>query len=262
MARLIWASVAGLLAAGSASADFIGVDIREDVDMTNAPAGARTFSFYAMFDGQGIHDEVLLVGMEGLEGGFGIDTVRNPGADFYQELQPVLRARNDTAPMAALIDMSPTFRFDTFVDIGMRSVSEGIETYTQLDPLFAFEDTDGSGGEDHITPAWFNSNPLGDQGEAGLDGDVFLAQLTIIGVADNASIVNFDHDTGVVTSSIFTGSFFVATQGDRSVGEPPALFQDISFQSSALAPTPGTVMLFGLGGVAAMRRRRLTARAD
>lgn len=256
MKQFLVVPIVSLLAAGAASAEFTGLDIREDVDMTNAPAGARTFSVYATFDGQSFIDHLLAVGQTGpgyRTNGFGINTFLNPDADFYQELAPILGQPNTHAPPNALIALSPTFAYDTFVDLGLKTVASGEIDNTYQDPDFGFYDTNGSGGEDFITGGWAAAPPTGPQGFADANGDVFIAQLTIMGLSDNTPIGQYDHSTGVFTSSIFTGRLSIFRQGDHREGnEPPAVQFDITFQN----PSPGTLALFGFGGIAATRRRR------
>ena len=89
MIRTLSAFAGLAIAASTASAAFIGVELREDKTLPDATGLAgfpnpapRVFNLYAKFDGQSFIDTVLSVGQPDTIVGFGINLDLNPGANF------------------------------------------------------------------------------------------------------------------------------------------------------------------------------------
>ncbi len=252
-------SVIGALAlsAGAASAAFQGLDVREGKTLSAAaqllyPAGARTFNLYGIFDGDSsddIRNTVLSAGQPDDVTGWGIDTVNNPGATFFQTGAPF---GGDTAPSSGFFGFDATLEFDTFVSVGVKDSLGGDET--NPDPDFDM-------GVDTILGGWANGNPPSLQGDPTDNGGVFetfLAQVTILGLDPGAQLgssLGFNEQNGTwqFATGVLTGSFTIFRQGDLGGGETPAIALDIEFVP---VPAPGAVATLGVAGLLGLRRRR------
>jgi len=253
---------AGLaLTTGVATAEFIGVTVREDKgldpiadDPNNViPDDTRVFNLYAVFDGTQADDfrnTVLSVGDTFLQ----IGKINNPNAQFVQ-VADGFRSNEDLAPNAQVAGFFPETLFDTYVGIGTK-VGAGAAT---TDP--DFNDAAGGVQGNTIIGGWFNSDPPNLQGAATTLGpsggfEVFLGNFGITGLEAGA-VAGEGFNGGAVDtnwlSNIFLGELTVNRQGDTSLGEPTAVGFTVSFNK---IPTPGALALFGVAGLAAARRRR------
>ncbi len=258
---------AGLaLSAGVASAEFVGITVREDKNLDpiagdpNAavPDDTRTFNLYAVFDG-GVNDDVrntvLSTGLNDIS----IDQDLNPGATFFQETM----FGGDTAPSAAIVGAFSEVAFDSFVTIGKKREGDpnpdgSTGDNTSPDPDF------GAGGftPTGLTGGWFNANPPSLQGAPEFNSDTgqyetILAQLSITGLDDGGILSSGPVDD--LLSTIFDGQMSIFRQGGE--GDPPNPdgtipgAQEFVVTFTAV-PTPGALALFGVAGLAAVRRRR------
>ncbi len=266
MIRMLSAGIGIALVAGSASAAFVGIDIREDktidpmAEMTADPGGLglRVFNFYALFDGPGEIgntgngvNKVLSVGQDSSADSFGINMSdgANDGASFYQELG----FAGDLPPNPALIGVFPEIGLDSYVGLGNKTAAPGTDS-TAVDPDFSFT-------ADRVFGGWFNSG--GDNGQnvaSELDSKfaVFIGQFTTLGLDDGVQLGSFQGGTPAgggedgdftFASDIFDGEFNVFTQQENG----GALVQKITFEK---IPTPSALAVFGVAGLAAGRRRR------
>lgn len=255
MIRIVSAGIGGLvLASGVASAAFVGIDIREDkgFDIPELPGDVRTFNLYAQFDSNDFADAIVSVGQPDATTGWGINTDVSDGATFFQVGAPF---GGDTAPDSGFFGFEATLPADSFVTIGVKDSANG--DATSLDPDFGFS-------ADFITGGWFNSNPPNRQGEGQLNDDnglyeTLIAQVTIQGLADGASIGESggtsprgDNGNGGTATTwfgtILTGEMTIFNQGPTGGAQPNIVTFDI--------PTPGAAALFGVAGLAGIRRRR------
>ena len=278
-------SIAGLaMIAGTASAAFLGIQVREDKVLPPVSTGnprpvlTRTFNIYAKFDGAGTDtgpgrvNTVLSIGQPNNTNTWGINLASNPGANFYQASAPQgASASNVGGPDLGFFNDNALY--DSWVSIGQKytdsSVDPAIGDTTAADNDFAFLNTDSvsgaaslgiGAGHDSIRGGWFNASPPNLQGAAHSNAgkfETFLCQLTIKGLAvgaDAGTLLPFNGNaTTTWASDIFRGSFIVFRQGDSSIGEPPAVGTTITFVP---IPTPGALSMFGVAGLLAARRRR------
>jgi hypothetical protein len=220
---------AGLAAASTAHAGFVGWDMRVDVGATadaqalgGALAGATVYRMYAVFDSEG--DKVLNV--------FNADFATTDGSTLYQDT-----FGGNVAPNAAFVAVFPTLAFDSFVTIN--ELTNGGSTSIATDPDFAFTTNGVVGG-------WFNSNPPNNQGATVLNGSVWEAlvgQFTVVG--GTGALI--DGPTGNTDGRWF---------GQASITYNDATGATQQFAGQGFIPTPGAVALFGLAGLTAGRRRR------
>lgn len=240
------------VSAQCASAAFLGLEIREDKDLSfpGLPAGARVFNFYAKFDGPGgpqgtpgFVNRVLNVGQANSTAGFG----PTGGATFFQTGAPT---GGDTAPNSGLFGVDPSLRYDTYVSIGRKTsdaMSPGTGPYTSaVDAVFAFT-------PDFVRGGWFNSNPMNGQGEAvavGPDFLTFLGQFTVLGFNGSGPAGTILTPTRTF-SNVFNGTLTVFRQGDIGGGEPPAVGFTV-----LLIPAPAGAPLLGVGALVVLPRRR------
>lgn len=228
---------AGLAAASSAHAGFVGWDMRVDAAATaDAQAlgigggSATVYRMYAVFDDAG--NKLLNV--------FNANFETTDGSTLYQD-----SFGGDLAPTASFIGLVPTLAYDSFVTIN-RLFSDANSTppitdTTSLDPNFQFTTnglTNNSG--------WFNSSPPNEQGLAVQNGSVWetlVGQFTVIGG----------------TAPVIDGP--TSNADGRWFGAAALTYNDASgatqqFFSQGFIPTPGAMALFGLAGLTAGRRRR------
>lgn len=266
MIRNLIAVAGAALIAGTASAAFIGIEVREDKD-TSAGEGAadptgrglRTFNIYAKFDEQVVADvqdpasqnTVLSVGQPDDVSNWRINQEggANAGADFYQNIA----FGGNLPPNPALTGIFPELALDSYVGLGNKTAAPGTDT-TSTDPDFGFSPTEVFGG-------WFNSGGSNFQGGADASRfnaekgtwDVFIAQVTILGLdpgvdSGEGNALNGNAST-TWFSDVFKGEMTVFTQTPGGGATP----NRITFEK---IPTPGTLALFGVAGLAAGRRRR------
>lgn len=269
--------IAGLaMAAGTASAAFIGIDIREDKTPPSATGLAgfpatnpRVFNMYALFDGAGTGaagagfiNTVLSVGQNSTTAGVGINLALNPGANFYQSPGA---AGGATIGGINLDGAGDNRRFwNTYLSIGVKTYNGDYGPVygdtTSADPDFGFSNRDSIGtpalqANDIVRGGWFNSNPPNLQGAAKFNGgtnqfETFLGQFSIKDLNGANELGSFQG--GAWVGSIFEGELTIFRQGDTGAGEPAAIGTTVRF----LIPTPGAMALFSVAGLAAARRRR------
>lgn len=214
---------AGLAAASSAHAGFVGFDMRVDADATaNAQAlggglaGAVVYRAYAVFDTAG--DKVLNV--------FNADWATTNGGTLYQD-----GFGGNFAPQASFIGLVPSLRYDSFVTLNLLTDNTSVSG----DPDLAFTANGVAGG-------WFNSNPPNNLGLTVANGSVWetlLGQFTVVG-GTRAATGNGD------------GNWF--GQASLTWNDASGATQQVFDQG--FIPTPGAMALFGLAGLTAGRRRR------
>jgi uncharacterized protein (TIGR03382 family) len=224
---------ATLAAAGSAQAAFVGFDMRLDADATasaQAVAGlgdAQVYRMYAVFSQAG----QVLLNVANMNFNVQSGTLFQSPAPFGGNL----------APNSGFFGFDATLQWDSFVTIN--ELSNTGSTTIAVDPDFAWTSTGVAAG------GWFNSNPPNQQGLAGFNADfghweTLLGQFTVIGMAArNVEGPNSSRDgnwfglgTAIWNTGIGTETFVVENAG--------------------FIPTPGSMALFGLAGLAAIRRRR------
>jgi hypothetical protein len=292
MNRILIGAAGLALIAGSANAAFIGIDIREDKNPPSAEglagfpgaANVRVFNLYAMFDGPGSMMQsnpnlVLNVGQNTpsvppLQEGFGVNIEGNPNASFYRA--PPLGGIPSDGVGGINADITSDNRafWTSYVSIGVKQFGD-----PYYSPGVVFE-VDNTGGDDDFgfhtqgTPledrpvrqrnnwlsgGWFNATPGNFQGRALDLGDgtfgTFLAQLTIMGLEADAEIGSM----GGMTTNQF-GLPAIIWDGDVLVGDLIVFTQDPAGgairHDIVFIPTPGALALFGLAGLAGVRRRR------
>ncbi len=205
MRRIIPALAACALSA-PALAVFTGIDLREDkgqippVELAQIDPlglGVRVINLYATFDGPGDPDSmtnnrvISVANTDSPPRSWGINktSARHGEAYFYQD-----SFGTDRAPAAALVPLFPTVAWDTFVGFSDKTLSAGKDDLMFVDPDFGFVDRDGDGLEDAIVPGWYHLiTPPSPRAEAVFNPetgtyDVFLAQLTIIGLDGGADL--------------------------------------------------------------------------
>jgi MYXO-CTERM domain-containing protein len=270
MIRNLIAVAGAALVAGSASAAFIGIEVREDKVIDPGAAaiadpggrGLRTFNLYAKFDAEVVPDvqnpasenTVISVGQPDAVTNWRInmDDGRNAGANFYQNLT----FGTNLPPNPALIPVFPDLALDSYVGLGNKTLppaGQPADT-TSVDPDFAFGPSEVFGG-------WFNSGGSNFQGGADASTfnaakgtyDVFIAQVTILGLdagADSGEGSPLNGNAATTwRSDVFKGQMTVFTQTPGGGATPHVI-------TFAKVPTPGTLALFGVAGLAAGRRRR------
>ncbi len=250
MIRALTVFAGAVAVAGVASAEFVGVELRNDAALDAAATSAigaphRVIRMFAVFDAP---TEMLVAGQTGGSTGFGLAPgFQSIGSGFFQET--VLGS--DTAPSSGLFGFSQAVQFDTYVSLN-RVVADGGDT-TSLDPDFSFVDTNADALDDFVEGGWFNSNPSNTQGEAIFNSstnsyEVFLGQFTVANLPDGFQTP--DAPSSLV-ESLFEGQLSIF---EDTGGELPTEHV-VTFQEGAI-PTPGSAALMSLGGLAALRRRR------
>ena len=220
---------AGLAAASSAHAGFVGWDMRVDVGATadaqalgGTLADATVYRMYAVFDTAG--DQVLNV--------FDANFATTDGSTLYQDA-----GGTNVAPSDFIVGIVPTARYDSFVTLNLLTENTTVST----DANFTFTSnglTNNSG--------WFNSNPPNELGLTIQNGDVWetlVGQFTVLG------------GTGAVVAgptANVDGRWF----GAASISYNDATGATIQEFQAGFIPTPGAMALFGLAGLTAARRRR------
>lgn len=282
MNRII-VGIAGLvMAAGTASAAFLGIQVREDKVLppggANVAPGIRVFNIYAKFDGPGTAsgpgrvNTVLSVGQANSSANWGINLTLNPGSNFNQS-PPSTGATASNVGGPDLDFGNNRALYDTWVSIGLKYQDSGVNSgnppiadNSAGDPDFAMQNTDSiagpasfglAAGHDHIKGGWNTTNPPALQGAAKSAAgkfEVFLAQIAIVGLLPTANGGQNLNPNAALSwvNTVFEGGFIVFRQGDTSIGEPPAVGIPIQFK----VPTPGALSLFGVAGLLAARRRR------
>ncbi len=222
---------------------FTGIDLREDkgqipplelAQIDPLGLGVRVINLYATFDGPGSYPndsdnaENAMILVNSGDNYFGSETNEDPwrlnksngkhsNAGFYQD-----PFGGNRAPADALLPLFPTAAWDTYMDIGLKTVPVGVSDVTATGPFFEWMDQDSDGRDDGVVGAWFTSNPPAEQHLAVFNSDsaqheVFLAQFTIVGLDAGAAIGGLTTPvTGEGTyewmGGLFTGTLVVHTQ--------------------------------------------------
>jgi len=256
--RTLIALAGAALATGTASAAFLGVEIREDKGLPQSaidagiPADTRIFNFYAKFTSDDLGDNVTNVGSVAI----GIQQADINGNPINQGAQIFNLNSFPNSDIGAPIDPgltgSPTSGFETFVSIGLKADPTGGSDGTTAD---------GDGvniGATTLTGGWFVTG-LPAQGVPVFnaekdDYEVFFAQIAVSGLDVGASVnapTTGENEGFTLLGDVFAGTLEVFPQSE---GVNPGTNQTEIVL--APVPTPGAMALFGVAGLAAARRRR------
>ena len=222
---------AGLAAASSAHAGFVGWDMRVDAAATSAAqgvaalAGATVYRMYAVFDDA---DNVVV-------NVFNANFSTTNGSTLWQTPAPF---GGSVAPNSGFFGFDPTLQFDSFVTLNELS-NTGSTTVT-LDNDFAWSANGVAAG------GWFNSSPPNLKGASVQNGSVWetlVGQFTVVGGTREipGPTGNGDGNWAGLAGITF----------NKGIGTTTVQLADQGF-----IPTPGAMALFGLAGLTASRRRR------
>lgn len=225
---------ATLAAAGSAQAAFVGWDMRVDADATasaqavgGALSDAVVYRMYAVFNQAG----QVLLNVFDANISVSSGTLFQAGAPFG----------GDVAPNSGFFGFDQTLQWDSFVTIN--ELSNTGSTSVNLDPDFAWASNGVAAG------GWANSNPTNLKGAAVFNADfarweTLVGQFTVVGMgARDLPGPTFNGD----------GNWFGLAGITWNMGIGTETFQ---LFEQGFIPTPGSMALFGLAGLAAIRRRR------
>lgn len=231
------AAGAALGAAGFAHAGWVGMQMRFDEGATigaqavgGSLAAAQVYRMYGVFDSA--DDVVVNV--------FNVNFGTTNSSVLFQSPAPF---GGDTAPNSGFFGFDPTLPYDSFVT--MNELSNLGSTTVTLDNDFAF------GADGVAAGGWFNSSPPNLIGQAQFNSqtgfyEVLLGQFTLASVTEEGAWIGnggitFNQGIGTTTTQLPTWApGFVGLQSDPIV----------------IYPTPGAAALFGLAGLAGVRRRR------
>ncbi|TVQ31009.1 MAG: hypothetical protein EA376_10490 [Phycisphaeraceae bacterium] len=245
-------SVCSALALSSAvaSANFLGVDLRTNAfwndSATTAIDDGNDYNVVRMFAVFETSSTVNVVGhVTGAEiGGFG---VADMGGSFFRA-----PGTAPTAPNEGLFGVAPALEWNSFITIGLLSVpSDGTIDRTATTDSFQFVDTTMDGERDFVAGDWFNSSPGSNQGvttfnESTGNYELLLGQFTIRNLPYGFSTTG---PASVLENLAFSGELTIFEQEDAGkIAEHGIQFIAI--------PAPGAIALFGLAGLAGVRRRR------
>lgn len=208
-ARTFAAATATMLIAGVASADLTGLYLENKTDAGAEALGLFICNVYAQFDDAG--DRALSVGFSDI----------TTSGTFYQH-----PFGSDFPPNDAFIAAFPELAYDTYLTIGLKTIPVG-----GVNPIAGDGDFNSGGGQ-HYTGGWFNSNPNNGAGDPNADGRVLLAQLSV-------------NDGDTITGSMTV--FWKDAQSGQAIGTA------VDFVH---VPAPGALALLGVAGLAGRRRRR------
>ena len=234
---IVAAVLATLALPRSASATFTGVSVHFHSAVNISGFGqAHVWRLYANFSNP--QATTQSVGAWGGSPAIGATTIQqilpngNPGTGFYNHEQ----FGGTLAPWQVLVDFAPDLQWDTFATIGLAIQPGTGGSITQAPapgfPAYLFE---GTGGTNNNFSTAAGGQPTFSMINA--QGRVLLAQFTVHAGEYVRGVVGFVagfHETGLAGLTTFShhgGTF-----------NPP---------------TPGTLALFGVAGLAGPRRRRL-----
>jgi len=223
---------AGLaIGASSAQAAFVWIEAVEGDSAAAAAfagAGAITFQIFATFDaaGDGSINTVLSTGFANF-GPAG-------GGTFFNV--PAASGGSITPPSSFGVSVVPALAFDTYGTIGANRSDDPGGAGIAPDPSAAITDT-------HIGGGWFNSNPPSNVGAAVANSALSTGFGTLLW---NITISN--PDPGANVANLFTLITFPYMSIFEQV--PGGALEHPIF------PAPGSMGLFGIAGLAALRRRR------
>ncbi|MFG0275645.1 MAG: hypothetical protein ACF8QF_11355 [Phycisphaerales bacterium] len=222
---------AGLAAASSAHAGFVGWDMRVDSAATaaaNGVAGLETATVYRMY---AVFDDGGNVVVNVFNANFGT----TDGSTLWQTPAPF---GGTVAPNAGFFGFDATLQFDSFVTLG--ELSNNGTTSIAPDADFAWAANGVAAG------GWFNNNPPNLLGESVQNGSVWetlVGQFTVLGGTRDlpGPTGNGDGRWEGLASITF----------NQGIGTATTQLADQGF-----IPTPGAMALFGIAGLTASRRRR------
>ncbi len=197
------AVVHGLVLAGFALADPVGMSTEDATDALAASLGLKVCHVFVEFDGPA--NNLLSIGFS--------DITTDDPAGFFQHF-----AGSDTAPNNYLCSTWPELCLDSFVTIGRLDSSGGDATTSDPDWDSELFNTSGK-----TAGGWYSANPGNSQGLPDTNLRVLVGQLTIAEGHDvsGTAIVYFNDGLVPFASSFQCFSSSAQGQGGGAFGGPP-----------------------------------------
>ena len=219
MKATAFVGIAGaLLVSSAATAQFSGVVVEDITNDDTAAMDLQTWTVSPAFDNP---DNTLL-------NVFNADVQAEGDGGFYHSTA----FGGGLSAQARPFDLDPANvdePYDSFITINVGTGGDS----DLLGDLSLDGDFSSSSflNEGHIVGGWFNSNPPNLMGQAGDDGLVQIAQLTIDAGTEAGGDISFFYNEGPGTDGVEGSASFVI-------------------------PTPGALALLGMAGLVGSRRRR------